>query len=118
MGGEWSTSRLGRTLLPGIGSSVPVRQEAEWASELVLTQRLEEKSLVSVGDQTPVARSSSLQSDPTLTELPQLLHTPCILVYCGDYWQQSDLIPFSQEPTNKFYTELDKSNPHNPTPFI
>jgi hypothetical protein len=28
MGGDWSTSRLGRTLLPGLGSSVPMRREA------------------------------------------------------------------------------------------
>jgi hypothetical protein len=31
---------------------VPTVQEAEWASELVWTQKLEEKSFVSAGDRT------------------------------------------------------------------
>jgi len=33
---------------------VPVRQEAGWALELIMTQRLEEKSFASAGDRTPV----------------------------------------------------------------
>jgi hypothetical protein len=37
-GGEWSASRTGRAL-----PSVQIGQEAGWASELVRTQRLEEK---------------------------------------------------------------------------
>jgi hypothetical protein len=44
-GGEWSESRPGRTLAPGKGPPVPILQEAGWASELVWTQRLQEKSL-------------------------------------------------------------------------
>jgi hypothetical protein len=32
---------------------VPIGQEAEWASELVRTQRLEEKSFASAGDRIP-----------------------------------------------------------------
>jgi hypothetical protein len=35
---------------------VPIGQEAGWASELVWTQRLEEKSIASVGDRTPVVQ--------------------------------------------------------------
>jgi hypothetical protein len=46
-GGEWSASRPGRSLLPGNGPPVPTGQEAGWTSELVWTQRLEEKSLAS-----------------------------------------------------------------------
>jgi hypothetical protein len=34
----------GRALAPGKGPPVPIAQEAEWASEPVWTQRLEEKS--------------------------------------------------------------------------
>jgi hypothetical protein len=36
---------------------VPIGQEAGWAPEPVWTQRLEEKSSVSVGDRTPVVQS-------------------------------------------------------------
>jgi hypothetical protein len=51
-GSEWSVSRPGRALLP-----VPIGHEAEWTSELVWTQRLEEKSFAFTGDQTPVVQS-------------------------------------------------------------
>jgi hypothetical protein len=51
-GGEWSASRSGRALPP-----VPIGKEAEWAPEPVWTQRLEEKSSVSVGDRTPVVQA-------------------------------------------------------------
>jgi hypothetical protein len=43
--GEWSESRPGCALVPGKGHLVPTGQEAGWAPEPVLTQRLEEKSL-------------------------------------------------------------------------
>jgi hypothetical protein len=36
---------------------VPIGYESGWASELVWTQRLEEKSLVSVWDRTPFFQS-------------------------------------------------------------
>jgi hypothetical protein len=62
-GGERLASRPGRTHCT----------EAGWTSELVWTQRLEEKCFASAGDRTPEPRSSSLQSDATLTELPQLI---------------------------------------------
>jgi hypothetical protein len=51
-GGEWSASRPGRALPP-----VPIVQEAGWASEPVWTQRLQEKSFTSAGDQTLVVQS-------------------------------------------------------------
>jgi hypothetical protein len=35
---------------PGKGPPVPIVQEAEWVSELVWTQRLEEKSFTSAGN--------------------------------------------------------------------
>jgi hypothetical protein len=35
------------SFIPEKGSLVPTGQEAEWASELVWTQRLEEKSFIS-----------------------------------------------------------------------
>jgi hypothetical protein len=41
--GEWSASRSGRALPPGKGPLIPIVQEAGWFSELVLTQRLDEK---------------------------------------------------------------------------
>jgi hypothetical protein len=43
-GGEWSASRPSRPLAPGKVPPVPIVQEAEWAPELVWTQRLEKKS--------------------------------------------------------------------------
>jgi hypothetical protein len=43
----------------GNDPSVPIVQEAGWASEPVWTQRLEEKSFAPAGDRTPIARSSS-----------------------------------------------------------
>jgi hypothetical protein len=58
-GGEWSASRLGRALSPGKGPPVPIVQEAGCAPEPVWTQRLEEKSLASAGDRTPIARLST-----------------------------------------------------------
>lgn len=36
---------------------VPIGEDAGWASELVLTQGLEEKSFAPAGDQTPVVQS-------------------------------------------------------------
>jgi hypothetical protein len=47
-------------------------QEAGWASELVWTQRIEEKFLVSAGDRTPVVQSivthrTDLRSCKTIT---------------------------------------------------
>jgi hypothetical protein len=52
--GKWSASRPGHALPLGKGSSVPTGLEAGWASELVWTERLEEKS--SAGDRTPVVQ--------------------------------------------------------------
>jgi hypothetical protein len=43
-GSEWSPSRPGRSLAPGKGPTVPIVQDAGWAPEPVMTQRLEEKS--------------------------------------------------------------------------
>jgi hypothetical protein len=42
---------------PGKGPPVPIVQEAGWASELVRTQRLEEKNFASSGDRSPVVNS-------------------------------------------------------------
>jgi hypothetical protein len=41
--GEWSASRPDHALPPGKGPPAPIGQEAGWTSELVWTQRLEEK---------------------------------------------------------------------------
>jgi hypothetical protein len=41
-------------LYPGEGISVPTVQEAGWDSELIWTQRLEEKSFASAGDRSVV----------------------------------------------------------------
>jgi hypothetical protein len=51
---------------PRIGPPVPFRQEAGWTSELVWTQRVEEKSFDSAGDRIPVVKSVVT----ILTELP------------------------------------------------
>jgi hypothetical protein len=51
-GGGWSASRPGRALLP-----VRIGQEARCASELVWTQKLEEKFFACAGDRTPVVQS-------------------------------------------------------------
>jgi hypothetical protein len=39
---------------PRKGPPVHIGQEVEWSSELAWTQRLEEKSFASAGDQTPI----------------------------------------------------------------
>jgi hypothetical protein len=56
-GGKWSASRPSRALPPGKEPPVPIVQEAGWAPEPVWTQRLEEKSSVSVRYRTPVVQS-------------------------------------------------------------
>jgi hypothetical protein len=56
-GGEWSASRPGRALPPGKEPPVPIVQEAGLAPGPVWTQRLEEKSSASVGDQTLAIQS-------------------------------------------------------------
>jgi hypothetical protein len=56
-GGEWSASRPGTALPPGKGPQVPTGLETGCASELIWSRRLEEKSFVSAGDQTPVVQS-------------------------------------------------------------
>jgi hypothetical protein len=48
-GGEWSASRPCHALPPGRGPTVPIGQEAGWASELVWTQRQEKKLLPLLG---------------------------------------------------------------------
>jgi hypothetical protein len=53
---EWSASCPGRAL-PSGKHAVPIVQEAGWASEMVSTQRLEEKSFASAGNRTPFAQS-------------------------------------------------------------
>jgi hypothetical protein len=50
-GGDWSASRLDRTLPPGKGLPVPIRQGAEWAPVPVWTQRPEEISFAPAGIQ-------------------------------------------------------------------
>jgi hypothetical protein len=75
-GGEWSASRPGRAFTPGERIPVPIGQKAGWTPEPVWTQRLEEKSLVPAGDRTPIARSSSPQSDTILPDLPRLFCMP------------------------------------------
>jgi hypothetical protein len=62
-GGEWLVSHPVRALPPGKGPPVPIVQEAGWVPEPVWTQRLQEKSLASAGDQTWIARSSSHYTD-------------------------------------------------------
>jgi hypothetical protein len=42
---------------PGKDPPVPIVQEPGWVSELVWTQRLEEKSFAFAGDQTPIVQS-------------------------------------------------------------
>jgi hypothetical protein len=42
---------------PGKGPPVAIGEEAVWTSDVIWTQRLEEISFASVGDQTPVVQS-------------------------------------------------------------
>jgi hypothetical protein len=71
-------------LCPGKGPPVPIVQEAGWASEPVWTQRLEEKSFAPAGDRTPIARSSSPQSDTILPELTRLLSNVLVQLYIAE----------------------------------
>jgi hypothetical protein len=52
-GGEWSPLRPGRVLPLGKGPPVPIGYEAEWTSEPVWIQRLEEKSFATNEDRAP-----------------------------------------------------------------
>jgi hypothetical protein len=56
-GGECSASRPGRALSPGKEPPSPIVQKAGRASELVWTQRVEEKSFPSAGDRKLVVQS-------------------------------------------------------------
>jgi hypothetical protein len=56
-GSEWSASQPGCSLPPGKGPLVPTVQEAGWASEVVWTERLEEKFFASARNPTPVTQS-------------------------------------------------------------
>jgi hypothetical protein len=58
---------------PAERTAVPIGQNAGWASELVWTQRLEEKSFVSTWDRTPVVQSVRHYTDlryPSSYEIP------------------------------------------------
>jgi len=55
---EWSASRPGRSLAPGKGPTLPNGQEAGWATELVWTERLEEKFFFTfAGDRIPFVQT-------------------------------------------------------------
>jgi hypothetical protein len=56
------------TLYPRGRTPVRIVQGAVWASELVWTRRLHEKSFTFAGDRTSIALSSSPQLDTILTE--------------------------------------------------
>jgi hypothetical protein len=51
-GGEWSASLRGHALSPGKGATVPIVQEARWA-----TQKLKVKSFTSAGNRIPDVQS-------------------------------------------------------------
>jgi hypothetical protein len=76
--GEWSVTRSGQALIPKKGPPVPIRQKAGWASELVLTQRMEKKSFASAGDRTPVDQSVVRHNADLSTA------APCIYSYSLD----------------------------------
>jgi hypothetical protein len=56
-GVKWSASRPSRALPLEKGPPVPNGEEVGWASELVWTQKLEEKSFASAGNGTPLVYS-------------------------------------------------------------
>jgi hypothetical protein len=57
------------------GPPVPIVQEAGWASELVWTQRLEEKSSVSAEDRTPVVQPVIRSYTDWATPAPAFMFT-------------------------------------------
>jgi hypothetical protein len=61
---------------PGKGPQLPIVQEAGWASELVWTQKLEEKSFASPGSNP--GRPACSQT-PCWLELPQFLSFGIVL---------------------------------------
>jgi hypothetical protein len=62
-------SQPGSTLPSGNRLLVPIEKEAGLAPEPVWAQGLQEKSLASAGNQTPIAGSSSHYSDTIVTGL-------------------------------------------------
>jgi hypothetical protein len=59
-------------LYPREKEPVPIVEEAGWIPEPVWRQRLEEKSLVSAGDRTPVVRSAARQYGDWATAAPSV----------------------------------------------
>jgi hypothetical protein len=59
LGARWVSGQrqAPAALYPGNELPIPIGQEAGWASELVWTQRLEDKSFASAGHRTPVVES-------------------------------------------------------------
>jgi hypothetical protein len=88
---------------------VPIGEEAGWASELVWTQRLEEKYFASAGNRTPVVQSVVRHY---LTELPQLLiatsfltKVPYFIVrICNAFACKPSVIKHSGEQENQIRT--------------
>jgi hypothetical protein len=68
---------------PGKEPPVPTVQEAGWAPEPVLTQRLEEKSSGSVGDRTPAVQSVVRHYTNSATGLTKLERETC-WIWCVD----------------------------------
>jgi hypothetical protein len=60
--------------IPGEGLTVPIVEESGWVSEVVWTQRVEEKSFSCTGDRTP---------GRPLTELAQLPMYPSVAMSSG-----------------------------------
>jgi hypothetical protein len=78
-GGEWSASRTGRALHLRKEPPVPIGQEAGWAPESVMTQRLEEKSFYLCRGSNPdrsvvqsVVRHYTDRSTPALRDVSPL----------------------------------------------
>jgi hypothetical protein len=77
-------SRPGRALLP-----VPIAQEVGWTSEVVWTQRQEEKSFASVGDLTPVVQSVVRHYTDWATSVPNNSRQKVSTIYEALYYTYS-----------------------------
>jgi hypothetical protein len=85
-GDEWSATRPGRAVSP-----VPIVQETGWASELIWTQRLQEKFFAPVGDRTSIVQVVVRHYTDWATPALKFMRT--ITFYSSKIWNSRDYMP-------------------------
>jgi hypothetical protein len=105
---EWSASRPSRALRPE-RTPVAIVQEAGWASELLWTQRLQEKPFSSAGDRTSVVQSVVRHYADRATPSSLSLYVLRIISGEGRLWSELSDKECGSAGKNK----LEESHPRN-----